>query len=273
VAPSDARALRTEAGPIVPVVAHDGAAYRVRTPCGLETSVVDGTPIATADVVLDPGHGGDEEGAIGANGIKEKDVNLAVAERVRDRLEDEGYRVVLTRTGDYRVTLATRAELALALEARAFVSVHHNAVADGPSDGPGSETYHQIASPDSRRLAGLVYEEVVRALDAYDVAWEADRDAGAKYRSNRDGDDYYGILRRSAGVPAVLSEAAYVSNPAEAELLADPDVQAAEGDAIARAVVRFLTTDDPGSGFVEPYARSDDAGPGGGPTGCIDPPL
>jgi N-acetylmuramoyl-L-alanine amidase len=273
VAPAEARALRTDAGPIVPVVAHDGAAYRVRTPCGLETSVVDGTPIATADVVLDPGHGGDEDGALGANGLKEKDLNLAVAERARTRLEAEGYRVVLTRTGDYRVTLATRAEIALALGARAFVSVHHNAVADGPSEGPGTETYHQIASPDSRRLAGLVYEEVVEAFERYDVAWEADRDAGAKYRPNRDGDDYYGILRRSAGIPAVLSEAAYVSNPAEADLLADPDVQAAEADAIARAVVRFLTTDDPGRGFVEPYPRGDEAGPGGGPTGCVDPPL
>jgi N-acetylmuramoyl-L-alanine amidase len=273
VAPADARALRTDAGPIVPVLAHDGAAFRVRTPCGLEASVVDGTPIATVDVVLDPGHGGDEDGAVGANGLKEKDLNLAVAERARERLEAEGYRVALTRTGDYRVTLATRAELARALEARAFVSVHHNAVADGPSDGPGSETYYQIASPDSKRLAGLVYEEVVGAFDGYDVAWEADRDAGAKYRTNRDGDDYYGILRRAAGVPSVLSEAAYVSNPAEADLLADRDVQGAEGAAIARAVDRFLTSDDAGTGFVEPYPRRDEAGPGGGPTGCVDPPL
>lgn len=274
VAPAEARALLTPAGPLVPVVAYDdGGGYRVVTPCGAEVSLAEGTPVGPVDVVLDPGHGGDEDGAVGANGLKEKDLNLAVAEAAAARLRDEGVSVALTRTGDYRVTLATRAELARAFGARALVSIHHNAVADGPSDGPGTETYHQVDVPESRRLAGLVYEEVVDALDDHDVAWHADRDAGAKYRRNRSGGDYYGILRRAAGVPAVLSEAAFLSNPAEAQLLADPAVQAAEAAAIARAVVRFLTTDDPGSGFVEPLPRTDQAGPGGGGAGCVDPPL
>jgi hypothetical protein len=105
------------------------------------------------------------------------------------------------------------------------------------------------------------------------VAWQSDTDAGAKYRLNSRGQDYYGILRRTAGVPAVLTEALFISNPPEAELLARRDVQDAEAAALARAVTRFLVTDDPGSGFVEPYPRVDPAGPGGGGRGCVDPPL
>ncbi|HEX8581771.1 MAG TPA: hypothetical protein VF640_05570, partial [Acidimicrobiales bacterium] len=66
---------------------------------------------------------------------------------------------------------------------------------------------------------------------------------------------------------------AFLSNPPEADLLARPEVQEAEAAAVARAVGRFLTTDDPGSGFVEPYPRTEPAGPGGGATGCVDPPL
>ena len=71
----------------------------------------------------------------------------------------------------------------------------------------------------------------------------------------------------------MLSEAAFISNPPEEQLLADPAFQAVEAEAIARAVVRFVTTPDPGSGFVEPYPRTQPAGPGGGAAGCVDPPL
>jgi hypothetical protein len=105
------------------------------------------------------------------------------------------------------------------------------------------------------------------------VAWVADRDAGAKFRRNSRGGDYYGILRQTAGVTAVLAELAFISNPPEARLLARPDVQQVEGEAVARGIVRFLTTSDPGSGYVTPYPRDEPAGPGGGGAGCVDPPL
>jgi N-acetylmuramoyl-L-alanine amidase len=200
-------------------------------------------------------------------------VNLAVARRTADRLTAAGATVVLTRTTDVRVTLTTRALLATRLGARAFVSVHHNADPDGPSERPGAEVWHRVDDPASRRLAGLLQEEVAAAFAAYEgVPWQADRDAGAKSRRRAGGDDYYGVLR-NAELPAVISEAAYLSNPAEAALLARPDVQEAEADALARAVARFLTTDDPGSGFVDAYPRPEAAGSGGGATGCVDPPL
>lgn len=207
------------------------------------------------------------------NGLSEKGVNLAVARAAKAALERQGTPAVLTRTGDYRMTLGTRAELARVLRPRAFVSIHHNAVPDGPREGPGTETYYQIQSASSKRLAGLIYEEVVKALSAYRVAWVADRDAGAKYRTNSRGGDYYAILRQAGPVTAVLAELAFISNPPEAELLARPDVQQVEGEAVARGILRFLNSDAPGSGYVTPYPRNEPAGPGGGGSGCVDPPL
>lgn len=269
----DVRAIVTATNVVVPVLAAAAGGFQVRTPCGA-TAVTNGAPVTAAMVVLDAGHGGNESGAIGPNGLREKDVNLNVVRVAKGVLEARGVPVVETRTGDYRVTLETRAEIVTRLRPLAFVSVHHNSSPDGPRPGPGSETYFQIASPESKRLAGLLYEEIVRALSAYQgVAWVADADAGAKYRPNSRGGDYYGLLRRTAGVPASLAELAFISNPPEADLLARPDVQQVEGEAVARAVIRYLTTPDQGSGYVEPYPREEPAGPGGGASGCADPPL
>jgi N-acetylmuramoyl-L-alanine amidase len=271
---ADDRALVTTTGVVVPVRERVARGWRVTTPCGADVVLAAGTPFRGATVVLDPGHGGDETGAVGPNGLTEKSLNLAVAEETRSQLQARGATAVLTRTGDHRVPLATRAEVATRLAPLAFVSIHHNADADGRSPRPGSETYHQVGSVPSKRLAGLVHEELVAAFSRFPgVAWHADADAGAKYRRNRRSEDYYGILRDSRGVPAVLSEALFLSNPAEAELLGRPEVRRVEAHALVRALTRFLTTSDPGSGFVEPYPRSEPAGPGGGRRGCVDPPL
>jgi N-acetylmuramoyl-L-alanine amidase len=210
---------------------------------------------------------------VGPSQLAEKGVNLAVVEHAKAVLEAAGVSTVLTRTADYRITLASRAAVATGLRPQLLVSIHHNAAPDGPHDGPGSETYFQIASPESKRASGLLHQELVAALGDYDVDWVGDRDAGAKYRLRADGTDYYGILHRSAGVPAVLSEAAFISNPPEEALLADPGFQRVEAQAITDAIVRYVRTDDPGGGFVEPYPRTEPAGPGGGSRGCVDPPL
>jgi N-acetylmuramoyl-L-alanine amidase len=223
-------------------------------------------------VILDPGHGGDETGAVGPNGLRESVLNLAVSQQAKAALQAAGVSVLLTRPGDDRVVLSTRSQLVRKLRPAAFVSVHHNSSPDGPRDKPGSETYYQFHSLPSTRLAGLVYEEVFQALSAYQLPWVGQVDAGAKYRLNDQGGDYYHMLRETAGVPSALAELAFLSNPPEADLLTRPDVQKVEGEAVARGVLRFLRTQDPGSGFVTPVPRSTPAGGGGG-EGCVDPPL
>jgi N-acetylmuramoyl-L-alanine amidase len=255
-------------GIVLPVISA-GVAH---TPCNTAVAPV-GTPILGANVVIDPGHGGKEPGAVGPTGLVEKDVNLAVAKDVQQQLEAEGAKVVLTRPSDYYSTIQNRDEIALALHPQVFMSIHHNAEPDGPSDGPGNEDFYQIANPESKRLGGLLWEEITAAFTPYKIAWAADTDHGAKYRLSASGGDYLGILRRAVGIPTVLSEAAFISNPPEEQLLRDPAFLHVEATAIAKAITRFVATPDPGSGFVTPYPRTEPAGGGGGPEGCTDPTL
>ena len=273
--PATAKAVITSTGIVVPVISRAGDAWTVRTPCNATATLNQsrGRSAGSPVVVLDPGHGGAEPGAVSPAGLAEAGVNLAVSRHAQAALEEAGVATLLTRTGDYEVTLATRSEIARAVDPKAFVSIHHNAEPDGPRDGPGAETYYQIGSADSKRLAGLVYEEIVKALSQYKVAWVADRDAGAKYRQGNNG-DYYAMLRQPGKVVSVLAELAFISNPPEAELIARPDVQKVEGEAVARGIIRYLTTRDPGSGFTEPYPRVDPpGGPGGPGRACRDPQL
>ncbi|MDQ4071116.1 MAG: N-acetylmuramoyl-L-alanine amidase [Actinomycetota bacterium] len=273
----DAAAVLSPRGVVVPVLGRDGSGWKVSTPCGREAVLARATPISNGPVVLDPGHGGYDPGAVGPNGLSESALNLAVSRHAAAALERAGFPTVLTRNGDHGMNLANRARLAVGLQARAFVSVHHNAAAWAPSRIPGSEAYHQVGSAESKRLAGLVYEEVVAALRAYDVAWVTSG-VGVTWRTRSNGEDWYAMVRQPKGVAAALAELAFLSNPAEAELLADPEVQRVEGEAVARGIIRFLTTSDPGSGYVEggqmpPRPRAGPRQGGGGDLECDDPAL
>ena len=266
-------AVQTPTSLVLPVTGGEPGAWQVVTPCAA-TAVVDGTPVAGAHIVLDPGHGGSEPGAVGPSGVTEAAVNLDIALRTAALLEARGAEVVLTRTDDTRVTLQTRAAIAVALRPLAFISIHHNAAPIGKSDRPGSELYHQLDSPTSKRLAGLLWEEYQEELAPFGSDWAVGDQAGARARqSATTGTDYYGVLRRTQGIPAVLSEAGFITNPAEDALLNTPEFRQAEAEAIADAVVRLVTTDDPGSGYVPTKIAETPAGSGGGTAGCVDPPL
>lgn len=267
-------ALITPSGVVAPVLGGREGAWLIGTPCGRKVPIERGQFLPSADVVIDAGHGGSEPGATGKGGLVEKRVNLIMAKLVRDHLERRGYGVVLTRTADYRVTLASRAEIAKRLGAHAFVSLHFNAEPDGPSPKPGTETYFQHASEASKRLAGLLYLATSAAMSKMDAQWVADTDAGAKYRINRLGEDYYGILRHAQGVPTSLVEFAFISNPSEERLIGDPRSQSLMAVAVTDGVDRYLATDQPGGGYSAPYARDDAVGGGTEvPPGCIDPRM
>ena len=266
--------LATPKGFVLPITGGGPGAWQVMTPCGKTGTVTTGDPIGGATVVLDPGHGGIETGTVGPGGTVERDLNMAVALRTKAALEREGAKVVLTRTGDYRIALTTRAEIAQRLQPPVFISIHHNGGHDEERATPGTEVFFQVDSPSSKRLAGILYEELFTYFSSFEgVRWYADRDAGAKFRTNDSGGNYYGILRRTEGVTAVLSEALFLPNPQEEALLVREDVQQGEAEAITRAVRRFMLGEDQGSGFTDPYPRVEPAGPGGGTSGCTDPPL
>ncbi len=309
-APGGEVAVVAREGLVFPVQARAGEWLQVRTPCetlawldGRQAAFVPGREerpapglgfdFSEAVIVLDPGHGGPNQGARGPAGLLEKFVNLDIARRARDLLAaprtidpatgavlpgddiPAAGRVWLTRSegppgADIEAGLTYRAEIANRAGADAFVSIHNNAEPDGPFDGPGSEVYFPFLDPQSRRLAGILVEELRRSLGAFDAPWVGDTDAGAKPRLRADGSDLYGVLRAS-DVPAVIAEGAFISNPAEEALLATEEFRHAYAEAIYRALVRFLTTDDPGSGFTEPYERSVPPGRGAPQEECQVP--
>ncbi len=220
-----------------------------------------------ATIVIDPGHGGQLPGARGPGGYTEKEANLDIAKRLVPKLE--GARVFLTRSGDYTAGLPFRAGLANNLGADLLVSIHNNAAPDGPSEKPGTETYYQQMSASSKRLAGVLYEEVFRVLEPVKLAWMSDEDAGAKYRTNVRGEDFYGILRRTK-VPAVIVEAMFISNTPEENLLRTHEAREGIAGALAKGIRRYVETKDAGSGFVEPLNRN--AGSSGQlPSVCVEP--
>jgi N-acetylmuramoyl-L-alanine amidase len=274
--PSYRGAAATPTGVVVPVLGTTADGWLVGTPCG-QTATVHNIRALTGTVVLDAGHGGTETGAIGPLGDRESDFNAAVVSYARRALEAAGLSAVLTRTGDYRIAIASRAAIIDAVKPKVAVSIHHNASSSELRPTPGTEVFHQAvgaSAAQSRRLAGLLYEEVTATLARYKVpAWAATPHVGVKPRRNAGGDDFYGMLRRTHGTPTALLEVGFISHDAEERLYALPEVQQAVGEAVARGVVRFLTTTAPGSGFIAPPLLADDDRPGGGTENCQDPPL
>lgn len=255
-----------------------------------------GFDLTTAVVVIDPGHGGANIGAVGPAGLIENEANLDVARRV-ERLFGDSHdidwttglvipgdeypavaRVLLTRTegprgADFEAGLLFRARLATLAGADAFVSIHNNAAPEGPLRTPGSEVFYSISDSESKRLAGILYEELILSFSRFDIDWVGNSDRGARYRlSQRGFIDYYGILRRS-NVPTALAEGLFISNAAEEEMLRSTDGQQAYADAVYRGIVRFLTSDDSGSGWSDPIPTSAPiAGVGDAREECIVPP-
>jgi N-acetylmuramoyl-L-alanine amidase len=264
----------TPSGVVLPVLAVEpDNRLKVRTVCGSET-IYDG-PGRRYDrvhVVLDPGHGGSDPGAV-QNGIREADANLDVAQRARTHLEQAGLDVVLTREFDYYVPFVVRGEVALNSKAALFVSIHHNSGGGSLSAHPGTEVFYQQLDANSRRLAGLLWEDVTATLRNHQIQWYGASGAGALFRQGRTGPDFYGVLRRTAGVPATLLEIAYISNPREAALVATDSFREEAAAAISRAIVRYFTTDDPGDGFADPRGAGPPTTPTGGTAGCVEPPY
>jgi N-acetylmuramoyl-L-alanine amidase len=243
-----------------------------------------GFDVSQATIVLDPGHGARDWGGVGPTGLTEKETNLDIAERVRDLMatgRDVDWTsgavsagsavpafgsVVLTRDragpngGDFEAGLGYRSTMATAAGADVYVSIHDNTVPQFDTDIPGSEVYYSIGAEGSDRLAGLIYEELLRSFEAFHANWRGGELLGARARIDPEtGDDYYGVLRR-ATMPAVIVEGVYISEADEEALLATPEFRQAYAEAVYRGIVRFLTTDDSGAAVNPPEMFQLDAG-------------
>lgn len=248
-----------------------GETIEVLTPCGDPALMTEGTPVYKVDVVIDPGHGGPvDTGAMGANGLAEKDINLGVGLAVHQMLADRGIDTLLTRTGDYPIPIRTRSAYSNLVGARATVSIHHNAPQAPASEIPGVEIFVQSQNSESTRLGGLLYERSMQALEQFEVAWQRSSDAGVMTVLNGESKDAYGMVRLP-DAPSALVELGYIANPAEADLYTNPSYVPAVASAVADAVEAFISSNEVGSPLVE--GRNFNPARGVGRDQCIEPDL
>lgn len=213
-------------------------------------------------VAIDAGHGGEDAGALGSKGLKEKEAALALALDLKVALEGQGCSVFLTRADDTLVPLWDRAKLANAEGADLFVSLHLNAARARAAKG--SEVYFlsldqgdadarevaelENAGADARRGPDSVVASILEDLAqkaflqdserlAVAVQGQLNRLGGIKTRGVKQAP--FAVLR-SAAMPAVLVEVAFISNPKEEAKLRDPAFRRKAAEAIARGIRSFL---------------------------------
>ena len=215
-------------------------------------------------IAIDPGHGGEDPGALGPGGLREKTVVLQIARRLENQLAKiPGFKPMLVRTGDYYVSLKNRRDKARALEADLFVSIHADAFREKSAHGASvyalsmrgatSTTAQYLA--DSENAADLVGGVELADMDPMLAGVLADLsmtgtldtslnlgavileqiDGVARLHKKRVEQAGFAVLK-SPDVPSLLIETGFISNPGEAERLATPAYQ----DKMARAIRRGI---------------------------------
>ena len=258
-------------GVVVPVVGGSTNNWSVLTPCGATSRLSEGTFIDRARVVIDPGHGGSESGAVSGD-LLEKQLNLVISDLVIDKFEALGIPAQITRTGDYRVPIGTRADIADALAPDVFISIHHNGGAVRRASTPGTEIFYSEVRPESQRLAAILYETMHAAANQFEADWVDTVNRGASVRLNENGDDLFGIHRFTPQIDSIITEFAYLSNPSEAALLRRADVQEAQAQSIVDGVLQWWFTNDAGTSLGRRFTDPSSSGTGGFDN-CLDPSL
>ena len=224
-------------------------------------------------VAIDPGHGGEDPGAVGPSGLREKDVVLAIALLLRERINARpGMRAMLTRDADFFVPLHQRVAKARRVQADLFVSIHADAFftpqARGASvfalsdKGASSSAARWMAEREN--AADLVGGINVAAADAQVMRALLDMSTAAQIKDSlKLGNEVlarigkvgrlhkaqveqagFAVLK-APDIPSILVETAFISNPEEEQRLRDPQYQAAIADALALGMQRYFARNPP----------------------------
>ena len=189
----------------------------------------DGLPVVPRGrfkVVIDPGHGGPDPGAVGIGGLRETDVVLDVSLQMARLLQARGVQVVMTRTSEVDVDLPPRVSLANSSGAYAFVSVHANALSMARPDVNGIETfYFEGAGSRSRALAAALQQQMLAISP------------GTPDRGVRTGRFF--VIRRTV-MPSALVEMGFVTGSLDASRLADANYRRRMALALAAGVLQYL---------------------------------
>ena len=186
-------------------------------------------------VVLDAGHGGSDPGKVSVSGIREKDINLALTLKCKTILEQNGIKVILTRSSDRSLEdpdvsrkkasdLKNRKEIMTRNHADCAVSIHQNSYPDSAQHG--AQVFYYPTDEEGKKLASLIQKQTQYLMT---------NDNKRTIKANA---DYY--LLRDNPVPTVIAEICFLSNPSEAEMIADESVQEKAAFAIAMGIMQYL---------------------------------
>jgi N-acetylmuramoyl-L-alanine amidase len=228
-------------------------------------------------VAIDAGHGGEDPGAIGPNGTKEKDVVLQIALKLRDRInattvKGNPMRAFLTRDADYFVPLHVRVQKARKVQADLFVSVHADAFFTPNAQGASVFALsHGAASSSAARwmaqqenkadlIGGMNFgvkdSQVQQALldmstsaqikDSLNLGGALLREIGGVGRLHKPKVEQAGFaVLKAPDIPSVLVETAFISNPNEEAKLSDPNYQDSMADALVRGLQKYFERNPP----------------------------
>lgn len=194
-------------------------------------------------IVIDPGHGGADPGKVGVNGALEKDINLQMAYLLKERLEAEGFYVILTRTTDAipggeneEITkvqdLQNRIRLITEEAPLMVISIHQNSY---PQESIcGAQVFYYETSEEGRELAESIQRQLILAAD------------DGNHRQAKGNTSYF--LLKKTPVATVIVECGFLSNWREADLLLQEDYQRLMTDAIADGMLEYLGRESSVSG-------------------------
>lgn len=203
--------------------------------CTVSAKTEENVPSVKKVILIDAGHGGYDGGAEGKTGIKEKDINLSISLKLRDRLKAEGFEVVMTREKDEALLdasnakystkksqdLANRCKIKKEVNPDLFISIHQNHFPQGQYYG--SQVWYS-SYKESSTLAHLIQENL-----------KIDLDKGNR-RVEKPARDDYKILRKYDTMPSVLVECGFLSNYNEEVKLKDKEYQ----DLIAKSLTKSI---------------------------------
>jgi len=241
---------------------------------GIESAPISHRIHTINTIVIDPGHGGKDPGAVGKYGLKEKNLVLDIAKILKKELEANGIKVILTRDRDVFIPLGRRADIANKAEADFFVSVHANAFRSRRIKG--FEIYYLSEATDdhARALAAaenasLEYEEesFYKSTECIDV-WGLELDENRRESRELAQSICYTVSRRlavrnrgvksarfyvlkGACMPAVLVEVGFISNASDASSLKSPYYRKKMAESIAGGVLSYKREYEKTNGFTE----------------------
>lgn len=174
---------------------------------------------------IDPGHGGNDPGAV-ANNIIEKEINLIVGLKLKELLESKNIDVGITRTNDAYYSLTDRCNLANDFNADLFISIHHNA-----GGGDGYEVIHSIVYGAGKKLADIVAKKFAKL-------GQNPHGSKAVYSRKGKNGDYYAVIKNTK-MPAIITEFAFLDT-VDVQAVDTNEELHAEAAAICEAVCEYL---------------------------------